>query len=171
MNAVTGDRVATSEGVGERTPGAHPSSSDRFRRAPRGARIFGYLVAGVIQFVLIWAVNVTPGWRAVPFLTEDAGALLGLVNLSLFAGLVVNVGYVLYDAPWVRRVGEAATTGISLVVMVRLLQIFPFDFSGGWSGWPSVARVLLVLGIVGCGIAIVVNLVQGKRSLGGAGGV
>lgn len=134
-------------------------------RAPRGARIFGYLVAGVIQLALLWAVNVNPGWRAAPFVTEEAAALVWLVNLSLLAGFLVNIGYVLYDAPRFRKLGDAATAGISLVVLVRLLQVFPFDFDGWWSGSATAARALLILAILGCAIAVLVNLGMAVRLL------
>ena len=50
--------------------------------------------------------------------------------------------------------------------MIRLWQVFPFDFADG-TAWPVLVRVLLLLGIVGGAIGIVVNLVALVR--GGPG--
>jgi hypothetical protein len=142
----------------------HSVQSVRSTRASRGARMFGYLLSGGIQVVLIWLVNVAPGWRAVPFLTEEASHVIWLFNLSLVIALAVNVVWVVYDPPRVRRLGDAVNAAISLAVMARLLEIFPFDFAS--AGWETAARVLLILSIVGTGIAVVVNLVQALRPAG-----
>jgi Ca2+-transporting ATPase len=64
-----------------------------------------------------------------PFLTSDTGQVLWLVNLSLTAGIPVNVVYLAYDPPWVRSLGDLATTGIGPAVAIRVWQVFPFDLS------------------------------------------
>ena len=48
---------------------------------------------------------------------------------------------------------------------VRLLQVFPFDFSGGFD-WSLIVRILLVIGVVGSFFgagAAVVRLLRGPR--------
>lgn len=127
-------------------------------RSPRGARIFGYLISGAIQMALIWLVNVAPGWRVVPFLTEDAGGVIWLFNLSLVIALFVNAVWIVYDPPRLRRFGDAVNAVASLAVMSMLLYVFPFDFAS--PGWTTAARVLLIVSMVGTAIAVVVNLVQ-----------
>jgi hypothetical protein len=92
-----------------------------------------------------------------PFLTSDTGQVLWLVNLSLTAGIPVNVVYLAYDPPLVRSLGDLATTGIGLAVAIRVWQVFPFDLSPGWS---AAVRVLLVVAIAGSCIALVVQVVS-----------
>jgi hypothetical protein len=55
-------------------------------RRSAGARRAGYLLAIGFSTVLLVILNGRPGWQAIPFLTNDTGQVLGLVNLSLAAG-------------------------------------------------------------------------------------
>ena len=68
-----------------------------------------------------------------PFLTSAITQVLVLVNLSLDAGLAVNLVYLAYDPPWLKSLGDLATTGIGLAAAIRVWQVFPFDLSSGWS--------------------------------------
>jgi len=95
-----------------------------------------------------------------PFLTSDTGQVLWLVNLSLAAGIAANAVYLAYDPPWVRSLGDLATTGIGLATAIRLWQVFPFALSSGWS---IAVRVLLVVAIAGSCIALVVQIVSLAR--------
>jgi hypothetical protein len=133
-------------------------------RPPATARRTGYIVAAVVNIVLLFLVNVTPGWEAVPFLTEKMALVLGLVNLSMTAGVIVNILFALYDARWFKALGDILTTGVGLAALVRMLRVFPFDFGGSSVDWPLVARVLLLIGIVGSALAIVVHAGQFLRA-------
>jgi len=59
-----------------------------------GARRLGYTIAVVVNAVLLYAVNVWPGWQAVPFLTAETAAVVPLVNASVLVSLVANAVYV-----------------------------------------------------------------------------
>lgn len=91
-------------------------------RAPR----FGYAVAVFINLVILYVLNVRPGWDALSFLTDATPRVLVLVNLSLLAGIVANAVYVGADGPWVKTVGDLTTTTISLAVLVQIWRVFPF---------------------------------------------
>lgn len=125
--------------------------------------VFGVL-AGVIGLLL---VNVWPGWESVPFLTSETTEVLGLVNAGLVAGIVANAVYLVYDAPWLVALGGLVTTGIGLVALIRMVQVFPVDFSDWDFDGTGLVRALLILAIVGTLIAIVVQLVALVRSLSG----
>jgi hypothetical protein len=137
-----------------KTPANRPSAAAR-----RG----GYAAGVIIGAALLFVLNAWPGWQWVPFLTSDTTQVLWLVNLSLAAGLAANVVYLAYDPPWLRSLGDLVTTSIGLAAAIRIWQVFPFDFQG--SAWSTVARVLLILAIVGSCIAILVNLVSLARQL------
>lgn len=129
------------------------------RRPPAVARRFGYLVAVVVTAAMYYLVNAWPGWEELPFLTGDTRDVLGLVNVSLLIGIVANLVYVAYDPPWFRALGDLATTGVGLAVLVRVWQVYPFDFSGYTANWDAIVRTVLVVAIVASVIGIITQLV------------
>jgi hypothetical protein len=141
------------------------------RRPSVSARRFGYILAATITAAMFYIINVWPGWHEVPFLTDDTGQVLWLVNASLVASIAANVVYAAYDPPWLKSLGDLVTTGIGLAVLVRVWQVFPFDFSSYSVNWGVLARFLLVVAIVGSIIGITVQVVSLIRLAidGGAG--
>ena len=125
----------------------------------------GYAVAMTVNLVLLFLVNVTPGWQAVPFLTENTTDVLLLVNLSMGAAVVANAVYSVFDPPWVRALGDAVTTSVGLASLVRIWQVFPFEFVTSSVPWDLVARWVIGIGIFGCVVAIIVALVRFVRGL------
>lgn len=143
------DETATSATT-ERRPRPGPS---------RAARRAGYVLGTAINLALLWLVNVSPGWRAVPLLTEEFAAVVGWVSLSLLVGGLANVVYLASDPRWIRRSGDAITAAASFVVLVQLWVLFPFDL-GAWSAWTPALRVVLAVVTIGTAIAVPANLVQ-----------
>lgn len=136
-----------------------PRTRPRKRPGP-AARRFGYVVAALVNLVLLYAVNAWPGWEVLPFLTAETTQVLTLVNASLVAGAAANALYLVRDPRWLRSFGEAFTTAIGVAAMVALWRVFPFDFGDGGLDWSIVVRVLLAVGIVGGAIGIIANLVS-----------
>jgi hypothetical protein len=83
----------------------------------------------------------------------------------LFAGVVANLAYLVHDEPWFVALGGVVTTGIGLVALIRILQVFPVDFSGWDFEGTALVRILLILAIVGSAIGIVIQLAAVARSL------
>ena len=54
------------------------------------------------------------------------------------------------------------------MVIVRSWQIFPFDFTGYWSGWEPLARMMLGIAFFGVVVDSVTQLVAFTRA--GPGG-
>jgi hypothetical protein len=108
---------------------AKPPAASARRPRPT-SRKAGYLVAVVVNAVLLFVLNGQPGWQALPFLTSTITQVLGLVNLPLAAGLAVNLVYLAYDPPWLKSLGDLLTAAIGLAVATRLWQVFPFAFQG-----------------------------------------
>ncbi len=134
------------------------------RRPGPATRRFGYGIAVLVNAALLYAANVWPGWESVPFLTSDTTQVLGLVNASIIWTLLANVVYVGNDHPKVKASGDALGTVIGVAAMVRIWQVFPFDFGEGSFDWALLTRVLLGIGIVGGIIGIVVNVVAFFRT-------
>lgn len=134
-------------------------------RKPPAARRAGYVVAVLVDLALLFAVNRWPGWESLPFLTADTTRVLPLVNASLWVGVVANLVFLLRDPPWLRALGDVVTTAVGLLAMVRIWQVFPVEFTSGGFDWEPVARLLLVVGIVGSVIGVAVALVNLARAL------
>jgi hypothetical protein len=130
------------------------------RRLAVSARRFGYVVAVLINAAILYAANGWPGWETVPFLSGDVRLVIGLVNASIIANVVANVVYLAHDPPWLKALGDALATTVGIVALLRIWQVFPFDFASYSFDWTLVARILLVVGIVGSAIGIVAGLVS-----------
>ncbi|WP_374971011.1 hypothetical protein [Terrabacter sp. BE26] len=122
-----------------------PPARSRGRRA-------GYVGSIVVNLILLWLINVWPGWQVVPFLTAATVLVLGAVNASIIARIVADAVNVVLDRPRVRALGDIVSIGFGLVALARIWQVFPLDVVG--TGWEVVARVVLVLGFVGGGVGI-----------------
>ncbi len=130
------------------------------RRPPRSSRVVGYTVAVLINTGLLIMVPNLLAWGWPAFLTPDFDQVVGLISISLIASIIFNLAYIWYDAGWFRHGGQVATGAISLVVMLRVYQVFPFDFSG-WGFDPGGAlKVALVVGMVGVCVAIAIEFVK-----------
>jgi hypothetical protein len=140
---------------------AHAHSA---RRPSAGARRAGYGLAVVFSAAMLVVLNAAPGWQAIPFLTSDTAQVLGLVNLSIAAGIAANLTYLFYDPPWLKSLGELVTTGIGLAAAIRIWQVFPFDVSSGWS---AAVQTLLVVCIAGSCMALLAQIIALARWIAG----
>lgn len=142
-----------------------PTPTPTPTRSTTAGRRAGYVVAGLVNAVLLYAVNVWPGWEVLPFLTDDTTRVLGAVNASMVVSVVANLVYLARDPAWLKALGDIATTTVGLVALLRIWQAFPFDFGDSSFDWPLVVRIVLLVGIVGSVIGILVALVTLVRSV------
>lgn len=136
--------------------------------APRlsaAAKRVGYLSAVLVNAGLLYVVNVWPGWDALDFLTDATRQVLPVLNASIVAGIVANLVYVGYDARWLTSLGNLLTTAVGVAALVRIWQVFPFDFTGSFVGWAPVVRIVLVVAIVGSAFGMLFQTVSLIRAL------
>lgn len=127
-----------------------PSRRARPSRAKsRAQRRVGYLAAVAVNVVILLLAHRLLGWGWPPFLTARFADLLPFVDASLAATIAVNLLWTARDPSWLRHVGQFGLDALTAVVVVRTWQIFPLDLAGYWSGWGTIARLLLVVGISG----------------------
>jgi hypothetical protein len=105
-------------------------------------------------------INVSPGWRAVPVLTEAARGVVVVVDTSLAVALVVNVLCLLFTGPRLIRADEVTSTAAGLTAPLCVLVVFPFRFTDPAVDWATVTRLGLISVVVVVSIALVVQLVR-----------
>lgn len=134
------------------------------RRRTTPSQQVGYLIAAAINAALLYLILIEPGWRDMPILTDDTSLVIGLVTVSLFVGVAFNLLYAVNDTKLLTSLGGVVTTAIGLAALIRIWQVFPFDFTDSLD-WAMVARVVLVVAIGGSAIGIVVQFVSMLRAL------
>jgi len=134
------------------------------RTTSPAARRGGYVVSVVLNVVLLYVINVGPGWQQLPFLTAAFADVLAVVNLSMIATLVVNVVQIFHDSQRFVALGQLLLSAIALVVAIRLLEVWPFDFSAYSFNWDALTRVLLWIAVVGSIAGMIASVVQVVRS-------
>jgi len=144
------------------TESASTPSGGRKRRSAesRAIRRFGYLVSAVINAVLIFVAHNLVAWDWFSWLTDDFNDLVPLITISLGATILANLAYLWFDGPAFKSSTTVITSVISFVLSIRMLQVYPFDFSAYSFNWDLVAKSVLILGIVGTGISVIVELVK-----------
>jgi hypothetical protein len=138
-------------------------------RHSRTGRRAGYVGAVIVNGIILWVVNNLLDWGWPAFLTDDFERVLPILNVSLIATMVVNFVYLAYDRRWFKSLCQVGLAAISLIVAIRMYRTFPFDFSAYDFDWEALARVVLIIGIVGTAIALVVELFRLGRALMVAG--
>ena len=131
------------------------------RRPSTATRRTGYAIAAAVNIATLYAIHAWPGWRQVPFLTSATGQVLGWVSAALIAGLSANIVYLRFDPPWLKSLGDLAITGIGFgfVAIIRVWQVFLFDFGNALFNWALLVRIMLAIGFFGSIAAMIVQLV------------
>ncbi|HET6706289.1 hypothetical protein [Amycolatopsis sp.] len=123
-------------------------------------RRVGYLVAAVVDVVLLVLINVEPGWQAAPVLTDAAAGVVVVVDISLAIALAVNLLCVFFARPWLARSGEVVSTAAGLAAVSTVLAVFPFRFGDPAVDWAAVVRGGLISVVAVVSIALVIQLVK-----------
>lgn len=132
---------------------------------PTAMRCVGYVMAIVVNAIMLWLVGRLLEWGWPGFLTQDFVEAEGLVSASLVAGIVANAAFLVHDRGRFRALADLVTNGFGLAVTMRLWDVFPFDFSSYATDWTWLVRMVLVLAIVGTAVGIVASV---ARLLGGS---
>lgn len=120
----------------------------------------GYVVAIVVNIAIAYVANNIEDWDIAPFLTDDFGRVLPMVNLSLGVAIAVNALRIIHDGRRFLALSEILTLAFSLAATVRVWSVFPFDFDDYSDLWEPLARFVLVVAMVGPAIAMVVQLTR-----------
>ena len=127
------------------------------KNARTGHRRAGYLASIIVNIILIFVFNNLENW-GVPFLTSRYSGVLWALDFSLGATIIVNILNLIFDAAWLRHLGQLILIPIAMFATYMILVIFPFTFADeSWAFWVKVA---LIIAIAGSGIGFIVELVK-----------
>ena len=133
---------------------------------PQRSKKADYIAAIVVNALMLIVVNQILNWGILPFLTQDFKQVLPIQNAQLIAVIAVNLLFLFYDSQWFVSILRIVTNSLGIAVVLRFMSVFPFDLSAyGGFNWAVLARVLFIIGIVGCAIAIVVDAFKLLRAL------
>ena len=124
----------------------------------RSARVFGYGVAVAVNLLVLVIVRNVVEWGWFAFLTEEFAEVEPLIAFALVATILVNLIFVIDDRRVVKASGQLVLNLINLYVSIRVLSVFPFDFSEHDFDWSIPVRILLIVAIVGASIGILAEL-------------
>jgi hypothetical protein len=136
----------------------------RRRPGPTGRRI-GYAAGAVVSLLILGAINVWPGWQAVPFLTPDTVLVLPYINAAFVLAVIVDAILLIRDPPWLKALCYLVSGVVALAATIAVWQVFPFEWERFFFDATLLFRVLLAIGILGGMIGVVVQAVDFVRAL------
>jgi hypothetical protein len=140
---------------------AAPPANDgeRRRRTELGvtSRRLGYVATVFINMALLYLANNLVAWD-LPFLTDGFIAVLWVINLSLFAGMIGNLLLLVYDPLSFRRLVRISLNVVSFTAVYAVFTIFPFAFGPGTMD--VLVRIALLATMTGIVIATGVEVVR-----------
>ncbi len=141
----------------------------------RAARKFGYVVAIVVNLILMYVFNnlLRWDWRGFwgpsgvltwPIITPRWADILWALNLSISVSIFSYVLLLVYDPLWLRRLAEIIRNLFGILVLYTLYAVFPFDL--GYDMVDKIVRWALLLAILGTVLGTVIQffkMVTGKE--------
>lgn len=141
--------------VHHRTDRSH--GSGLFETRGRAVSSFGHLVAIGVNLVMLYIVRNLGEWNLLSFLTEDYDRVVGPLSLSIIAAIVGRALRIVLPG---RRIGlliDGVVTAFGFYALLRIFQIFPFEFDPDGFRWDLLARFVLLVGLLGSAIGVLVT--------------
>lgn len=115
----------------------------------------------VWNLFFLWIVNKVPDWD-LPFINDQYDTVLWIMNLNIVLQIIGWALILFFDFRWLWHLARAVLDAASLVVLLTLYFLYPFDFSsvGGWSWLDTVLPIIFIIGMVASGIGVVVHLLK-----------
>ncbi|MEN8238992.1 MAG: hypothetical protein ABFR53_07305, partial [Actinomycetota bacterium] len=105
-------------------------------------------------------VNNVLAWDWFEWITDDFELVLPYMNVSLSAAILMNAVFMVYDATWFKSLDDALLAALSLIVIVRTYQVFPFDFSSYALDLTAIVRVVLIFTMACVTIGLFANVIK-----------
>ena len=123
-----------------------------------------YIVSAVINAVFLFLVNKIPDWN-LAFIAGTYPNVLWALNLSLIVQIAGNFLLIFYHPMVLHHVGNVLFSIFGFIALIVVYTVFPFYLPELRSSWlPTLLRIVMIVGMVGTGIAAIVHLVGAIRS-------
>lgn len=136
--------------------------TERKRRARRARGPAGFVAAIVANAIILLLLSLHDAWRPLlgGVVTPAFADVLWAAYLGCAVQILGNLVLLANDARWLRRFFDAVFAAVGVIGAVVFYRVFPLDLArfGDWA--TVVARVVLVLGIIGGGIGTLVGLIR-----------
>ncbi len=117
-----------------------------------------YVANIIVNLILIAIWYRLPEWMS--FVKDSFTAVLPLFYISFSLTIIANIFFLFCKRINIVSFVKAALNAVSIVVMISLYYIYPFDFSNYAGYWDTVVRVIIIVAIFGTAIGTIVELVQ-----------
>ena len=136
----------------------------REARRDKDRSVGSYIASVIGNAIVLFLVNKVPEWD-LRFITDGYTAVLWAMNLSLIVQIAGNALLVFFHPRFLHYLGQTVFSAVSLLSIIILAAVFPFDFAYVAGVLNTLVRIALIVGAVGTGISIVVNLFRAVGSL------
>jgi len=131
------------------------------------------------NLIFLYIVNKVPEWD-LPFINDRYDTVLWILNLSLILQILGWVLILFLDFRWLWHLVRAFLDGVSLVVLLVLYFLYPFDFSEidtwswidfsetdawSWIDIDMMLHIVFIIAIIAFGIGVIVHLFKLISSL------
>jgi len=125
------------------------------RKRHRGEAIWSI----IWNLIFLYIVNKVPEWD-LPFINDRYDTVLWILNINLILQIIGWALILILGFRWLWHLIRAILDGASVVMLLVLYFLYPFDFSavGGWSWLDILLPVIFIIGMVASGLGVAVHL-------------
>lgn len=134
------------------------------QKKDQGRSVGAYIAGVVANAIVLYLVNKVPDWN-LPFIVDGYTGVLWALNLSILVQLAGNAMLIFFHPRFVHYLAQVVFNLVSLLAIVVLVSVFPFDFSFIAGFINTITRIALIVAAVATGIAAAVNLFKAIGSL------
>ncbi len=111
------------------------------------------------NLIFLYIINNVPEWD-LPFINDRYDTVLWILNINLVLQIIGWALILFLDFHWLWHLIRMVLDGASLVVLLVLYFLYPFDFSamGGWTWLDIILPIIFIIGMVASAIGVVVHL-------------
>ena len=140
----------------------HHQTGHRYRRESfdirgRALSAIGHVVAIGVNLVLLYVVQNLGEWDLLWFLTSDYSRVIEPISVSIIATAVGHALKIILPGQRIGLLIDGVVTVFGFYALLRIFQVFPFEFDPDGFRWDRVARFVLVIGLLGSAIGILVT--------------
>lgn len=130
-----------------------PETTDRFKMYRKKTKKSEYVISIIVNVIILYIANNLLAWH-VSFITDNWTAPLWILNISIVLTIISSLIFLFYDKNWLKGSLRTIINLVSVVFLITFYTVFPLDVS---SGWASIIKILLIIGIVGTVFATLVE--------------